>query len=120
MGKAEKIRLFGIDCPEKDQAFGKTAKRFTSGMVFKKDVEVEAIGKDRYGRTIGIVKVDGAILNEELIRAGMAWVYPRYCKKPVCQEWKKLQEEARKKELGLWKDPEPIPPWKWRRQKRKR
>ena len=89
-------------------------------MVFVKVVEVEAIRKDRYGRTIGIVTVDGAGLNEELVRAGMAWMYPRYCKRAICQEWKRLQKGARKERLGLWQDPEPSAPWKWGWQRRGR
>lgn len=119
-GKSEKIRLYGIDCPEKAQAFGKRAKKFTSKMVFGKTVEVESIAKDRNKRTIGIVTIDGTTLNEALIKAGYAWVYNRYCKKPICRKWNKLHKEAQKNRLGLWQDPEPMAPWKWRRQKREK
>ena len=77
-GKGEKIRLYGIDCPEKRQAFGKRAKQFTSGMVFGKNVEVRPVTIDRYGRTIAWVYVNGTCLNEELLKAGFAWHYKRY------------------------------------------
>ncbi len=71
--KQVKIHLYGIDCPEKSQAFGKKAKQFTSGMVFGKIVEVDPVTVDRYGRTIALVyDTDGKSLNEELIRAGLA------------------------------------------------
>jgi endonuclease YncB( thermonuclease family) len=74
-GKAEKIRLYGIDCPEKGQAFGKRAKQFTSKMVFGKVVEARPITTDRYGRTIAWIYCDGACLNEELLKVGLAWHY---------------------------------------------
>jgi endonuclease YncB( thermonuclease family) len=62
----QKIRLYGIDCPEKRQPFGKRAKQFTSDMVFGKTVEVNRIDTDRYGRTVAFVAVDERLLNEEL------------------------------------------------------
>jgi endonuclease YncB( thermonuclease family) len=74
-GKAEKIRLYGIDCPEKRQAFGKRAKQFTSKMVFGRIVEARPVTTDRYGRTIAWIYVDGECLNEELLKAGLAWLY---------------------------------------------
>lgn len=78
-GRGEKIRLYGVDCPEKNQNFGMKAKQFTSGMVFGKMVDVEPVVTDRYGRTVGLVKIDGKYLSEEIIKAGLGWVYTRYC-----------------------------------------
>ncbi len=118
-GRGEKIRLYGVDCPEKAQDFGQRAKQFTSGMVFGKVVEVEPVVKDRYGRTVGIVKLDGKCLNEALIRSGHAWLYKRYCKKPFCSQWLKLEGAARANKIGLWSHPNPIPPWDFRRPRRK-
>ncbi len=78
-GQSERIRLNGIDCPEKGQAFGKKAKQFTSEMVFEKDVMVQSYRLDRYGRTIAdIVLTDGTNLNRELVKAGLAWRYVKY------------------------------------------
>lgn len=74
-GNAEKIRLYGIDCPEKKQAYGKKAKQFTPEMVFKQTVDIKPVATDRYGRTIGLVYINVQCFNEELIRAGFAWVY---------------------------------------------
>jgi micrococcal nuclease len=106
-------------CPEKKQAFGTRAKQFTSDLVFGKVVDVEPIEIDRYGRAVGIVKLeDGQIVNEEIVRAGFAWVYDRYCKKPLCLEWKRIEGEARASQVGLWKDKNPLPPWEWRTQQR--
>src|SRR2546428_6183225 len=70
-GRAEKIRLNGIDCPEKGQAFGHRAKQFTSRLAFGKEVSVQVKGKDRYGRTIGdVILPDGRNLNREIVKAG--------------------------------------------------
>ena len=114
-GKAEKIRLYGIDCPEKNQPFGKKAKWFASDLVFKKIVEVKALNKDRYGRTIAWVYVNGTCLNEELLKAGLAWHYKRYSKE---KNLSLLEERARVMKIGLWSDPHSIPPWEWRRLKK--
>ena len=112
-----KVRLYGIDCPEKAQAFGTRAKQFTSDMCFGKVVDVETVDTDRYGKTVGIVKLeDGQIVNEQIVRAGFAWLYHTYCKKPVCLEWKRIEDEARSEKRGLWMDREPVALWEWRRE----
>jgi len=110
-----KIRLYGIDCPEKAQDFGQKAKQFTSDMVFGKVVDVEAIDIDRYGRTVGMVSINGQSLNEELVRAGYAWVYNQYCKKPFCAQWDLLQKQAQANKKGLWSHPNPVAPRDFRR-----
>ncbi len=115
----QKIRLYGIDCPEKRQPFGKKAKQFTSELVFGKVVEVEPVTTDRYGRTVAFVQVENILVNEELIKEGLGWVYVRYCKLPLCVEWQRLQLAARNQKRGLWGDSHHIPPWEYRSQKRK-
>ena len=111
----QKIRLYGIDCPEKRQPFGKKAKQFTSQLVFGKVVEVESVAIDRYGRTVAFVQVENVLVNEELIKQGLAWVYRRYCKLPVCNgRWGRLQLEARLGKRGLWGDSNHVPPWDFR------
>jgi endonuclease YncB( thermonuclease family) len=115
----QKIRLYGIDCPEKRQPFGKKAKQFTSQLVFGKVVEVEPVTMDRYGRIVAFVRVENLTVNEELIKEGLGWVYVRYCKLPLCAEWQGLQLAAQNQRRGLWRDSNHIPPWEYRRQKRK-
>jgi micrococcal nuclease len=111
-GRAEKIRLNGIDCPEKRQAFGQRAKQFTSKLAFGKDVTVKSFGHDKYGRTIGdVILPDGRILNQELIKAGLAWWYEKYSKDMVLRD---QEVKARTAKLGLWVYPDPVPPWEWR------
>ena len=117
-GIAEKIRLYGIDCPEKKQDFGERAKQFTSDKVFSKIVEVDPVVKDRYGRTVGIVyRNDRQSLNEELVIYGFAWVYLQYCDRSQCSEWTKQEKEARAKKAGLWAMNSPVSPWDFRRNK---
>ncbi len=114
-GKGERIRLDGIVCPEKRQAFGRRAKQFTSSLVIAKTVTVQAVDRDRYGRTVGVVLLpDGRSLNHELVRAGFAWMYRRYSND---QSLSDLEEEARVARRGLWADHNPIPPWEWRKTK---
>lgn len=110
-----KIRLYGIDTPEKGQAFGNKAKKFTASLVAGKIVEIESITKDRYGRTVAIIQVSGKNVNEEIVRSGYAWVYRKYCKKSFCKDWYKLESEARIERRGIWTDKNAIPPWEWRR-----
>jgi micrococcal nuclease len=114
-----RIRFYGIDCPEGGQAFSKKAKQFTSDKVFGKVVEVEPVDVDRYGRTVALVAVFRRLVNEELVNAGFAWVYTRYCDRPICERWKVLEQEAREANRGLWADPNPIPPWEFRKKERK-
>ena len=73
-----KIRLFGIDCPEGSQAFGKKAKQFTADTVFRKHAEIKPVDRDHYGRTVARVFVNGQNLCEELVGAGLAWHYKKY------------------------------------------
>jgi len=118
-GRGEKIRLYGIDCPEKKQDFGQRAKEFASQNVFGKVVEVETVDTDRYGRTVGLVYLDNKYsLNEALIASGYAWVYKRYCVRSACKEWLEIELEARKMKRGLWSIPNPTPPWEFRHNKK--
>ena len=110
-----KIRLAGIDTPEKKQPFGNKAKQALSNLAFQKQALVEIAAKDRYGRTIGVVFVDGLNVNAELVKQGMAWVYRKYTDD---ERLYVLESEAKQAKRGLWLDKNPIPPWEWRRGKR--
>jgi len=113
-----KIRLNGIDCPESRQPWGRKAKRFTADLVGMKTVQVQPIDKDRYGRLVAVVSLPetGQVLGLELVRAGLAWWYRRYA--PKDQDLREAEERAKAARKGLWADPNPIPPWEWRRGKR--
>ncbi len=111
-GRAVKIRLYGIDCPEKHQAYGRQAHRFTSDLAFGREVEVHPVDLDRYGRLIAWVYVGPRCLNEELLRAGYAWHFKRYSRDRRLAE---LESNARAARAGLWGDPAPVPPWEFRK-----
>jgi len=115
-GRGERVRLHGIDCPEKRQAFGQLAKRFTSTLVYGKDVTVTVYGHDKRGRTIGeVTLLHGSVLNHELVKAGLAWWFRLYA--PVDPVLEELEKEAREAKRGLWADPHPVPPWEWRQRR---
>ena len=111
-----RIRLAGVDTPEKRQAFGQKAKQFTLGLVAGKEVEIRPKTIDRYGRTVGKIIVNGESLNKALVAAGLAWWYRKYS--PGEKELGRLEAEARDARRGLWADPKPQAPWDWRRAQR--
>ena len=111
-----KVRVANIDCPERKQPFSKRAKQFTSEAVFGKKVELEYLKKDRYGRFIcNVFYNDSLNLSQELLKIGLAWHYVKYSKDESLQV---LENEAKENEVGLWQDPNSIPPWEWRSKKR--
>lgn len=113
-----KIRLGGIDAPEKKQAFGNVSKKSLSDLVFNKQVEVEWHKEDRYGRKVGKVLVNDEDINLEQIKRGLAWFYKKY-KGELAQEdrigYVQAQQDAEANRLGLWIDDHPIPPWDFRK-----
>ena len=113
-GRAEKVRLSGIDCPEKGQAYDKRAKQAASALVFGKEVTLQTHGKDNYGRTLGdVFLLDGTNVNHELVKQGWCWWYRKYAPGDMVLEG--LETEAREAKRGLWAGPQPVPPWEWRK-----
>ncbi len=110
-----KIRLNCIDAPEKRMPYGKKSKYHLSDLIFGKEVTVITHGRGHYGRIIGTIILNGRDINLEQVKAGMAWVYRKYCHAPKYYEAEKY---AREHKLGLWQDPNPIPPWEWRHHKK--
>ncbi len=127
-----KIRLAGIDAPEKAQAFGNAAKLRMSDLVFGKEVRVDDRKLDKHGRTIGRVWVTSTECQVSdcpktldagmaLLTTGLAWHYKKYEKEQPEEErgqYSFAESEAHAKRAGLWSDPEPVPPWEWRKAKR--
>ena len=122
-----KIRLTGIDAPEKKQPFGTASTKHLASMVAGKQVFVESRKQDRYGRDLGKVWVQPADCptcgktldaNYAQVLAGMAWWYRYYAKEQPMEDqgrYESAEEEAKARKLGLWADKDPIPPWDWRR-----
>jgi endonuclease YncB( thermonuclease family) len=109
-----KIRLAGIDCPERAQPWGRNATEALKAVLTGEPVTVEVIDVDRYGRTVGRVFIKGMNTNRHLVESGNCWVYPKYAKD---KELFTLQDEAKAAKRGLWRLPENerIPPWEWRK-----
>ncbi len=108
-----KVRLAEIDAPELGQAFGARSRQALAAMCAGKDAQVIDRGKDRYERTIGRVICAGVDANAEQVRRGWAWVFIRYA--PKNSPLYSVEAEARAEKRGLWADPEPVPPWEWRK-----
>jgi endonuclease YncB( thermonuclease family) len=107
------VRLSEIDAPERKQAFGTVSRTFLSNLIFGKEVKLEKLGKDRYGRTLGFIYLrNGTNVNVEMVKNGMAWQYEKYSKSVVL---KKAQASAKSMKAGLWRDPYPVAPWEFRR-----
>jgi len=121
--KQWKVRLLGIDAPEKKMPFGQRSKQHLADLVFKKLVTVEYFKRDRYGRTIGKILVEGVDANLAQIRAGMAWHYKQYQRDQSFEDrqlYSEAEDSARSSRRGLWVDATPTPPWDWRKQQRTR
>ena len=112
-----KIRLHGIDAPEKKQAFGNASRKFLSGLVANREVRVTCSKRDRYGRIVGIVFLDGRDVNLEMLKAGLAWHYKKYDSTPA---YAQAEAEARAAKRGLWQDKSPIEPESFRKAKREK
>lgn len=110
--RSVRIRLHGIDCPEKAQRFGQAAKRFTARFALGKVATVEVVTIGKYGRTVAQIFVGGRSLNEALVKAGLAWWYRRYARRAKLLAL--LEAQARKAKRGLWADPRPVAPWTYR------
>ena len=114
MRDGTKVRLHGIDSPERDQPYGKQATRnlnkLIGGKVFVVDKDT-----DRYGRLVGVMHTpEGVNVNLEIVCNGSAWWYSRYARNNRAMA--SCQDEAKEAGLGLWADDDPMPPWEWRRQ----
>lgn len=113
-----KIRLVGIDAPEKKQAYGTKARDHLAAHVFRQAVEVDIRKKDQYGRSLGVVYLGDNDINQLMIRDGYAWFYKHYAKEQPKEEalrYADSEREARTQGKGLWADPHPVPPWEFRK-----
>ncbi len=107
-----RVRLAQIDAPERSQAYGARARQALSAMAFRRVVTVADAGVDGYGRTLGTVIVAGANVNAAMVDQGMAWAYRRYL---ADRSLIQLEAQARTARRGLWRDPAPLAPWRFRR-----
>jgi endonuclease YncB( thermonuclease family) len=110
-----KVRLYGIDAPELRQLHGKGSRARLNDLAMGREVIIQAMDIDRYGRTVALVWAKGGrLVNMAMVEAGWAWVYPQYCKdKTVCPALAARQGEAEAARRGLWGG-KARPPWEWR------
>ena len=124
-----KVRLAGIDAPERNQPFGQKSRQHLADLVFGKEVRVSVVDKDRYGRIVGIVYVPKPIPNGEIIidvdlaqiESGHAWAYRDYLKglpAGKAGRYVAAEKDAKEKRHGLWTDKNPEPPWNYRKEQR--
>jgi endonuclease YncB( thermonuclease family) len=107
-----RIRLYGIDAPEKKQDFGQKAKQYLSSRLFRKAVVIRYKEIDRYGRIVGKVYLDNEEINVDMLKNGYAWHYKNY---DNSEEYSQAEINARKKGIGLWSLKNPVPPWNFRK-----
>ena len=115
--KQNKVRLNGIDAPEKKQAFGAKGKARLGELVAGKDVVVEWKEKDKYGGIVGQVYQGSLDVNLQMVKEGLAWHYKKYSK---ATDLGKAEAEAKAGKKGLWADPNPVPPWEFRKTEKKK
>ncbi len=115
-----KVRLAGIDAPEKAQPFGQASKISLSDQIFGREVAVTWDKRDRYGRIIGKISVDHRDVCLEQVRRGMAWHYKQYARDQSPDDrgaYAEAEVAARAARAGLWQDVSPVAPWEWRHKK---
>jgi len=118
--KQHKVRLAGIDAPEKHQPFGDRARQYLSSLAFKKQATLDCYKTDRYKRQVCRVWVDGKDIALAQVQAGLAWHYKRYEKEQTPSEraaYVQAETDAHSSRIGLWQSERPVPPWEFRRQK---
>jgi endonuclease YncB( thermonuclease family) len=117
LNQQHKVRLNGIDAPEKAQPFGNVSKQNLSRLAFNRVVVADCPKVDRYGRQVCLVRVDGIDVGLAQIEAGLAWWYRKYAREQSVQDratYAEVERKAREEKRGLWQDREPVSPWKWR------
>lgn len=107
-----RVRLAQIDAPERRQAYGARSRQTLSALAFRRVVTVADTGVDGYGRQLGTVFVGGQNINAAMVDRGMAWAYRQYL---TDRSLIRLEQQARVARRGLWRDPAPVAPWRFRR-----
>ncbi|MCX8000200.1 MAG: thermonuclease family protein [Leptospiraceae bacterium] len=111
------VRLKGIDAPELTQPYGRESKTNLEKLILGKTVIIHISDLDRYGRIVGYVFFNGKNINLEQVKSGYAWAYIEYLERPYISEFYEAEKNARDKKIGIWKNPNPIPPWEYRKRR---
>lgn len=116
-GKRREIRLFGIDAPEGRQAGGRNAQHALHALIHRRWIQFKVVDTDTYDRWVVSATIDGVSINQLQVQTGNAWWYRRYA--PRHSTLRNAEKYAREQRLGLWKDSNPLPPWRWRKLNKK-
>lgn len=117
-GKQTRVRMFGIDAPERGMDYFKVAKEYLGELCMNQVIRIEMMNTDRYGRTVAKSFLpDGRELGAEMIKAGMAWHFKRYSDDELLAQ---LEIKARENRIGLWQVKNPTPPWNYRKRKKEK
>lgn len=115
-----KVRLYGIDAPETTkpdspgQPFGEVARRTLMYKIMGRQVSAEVMDVDQYHRTVAVIRYGGRDINRQMVAEGMAWAYRQYLQGPYASEYVGVEEIARVRHKGLWRDANPLAPWEFR------
>jgi micrococcal nuclease len=112
-----RIRLAGIDAPERKQPFGQKSKQYLAAQIAGQEVSVDWHKLDRYHRIVGKIIHDGKDVDLAMVRAGLAWWYRHYAHEQSPADrllYEDAENKAKAEGQGLWQDPDPMPPWQWR------
>ena len=110
-----RIRLYGIDAPEKGQDFANKSRQFLNDLCYGKIIKVDKKDVDQYNRILGIIYIGDLNINQEMIRNGLAWYYNHYVKDSTLEA---LEQNARRQKLNIWSMKNPIPPYEYRKKQR--
>lgn len=114
-GERVKVRLYGIDAPERGQDYGTKSRQYLNDLCYKKTVEVKVIDTDQYGRTLGVVYADGLNVNETMVREGLAWYYRHFADDARLDS---LEQAAKAQKLNIWSMKNPVSPYEFRKKQK--
>jgi endonuclease YncB( thermonuclease family) len=112
----ERVRLHGIDAPERDQPYGPAAGRELARLIEGREVRAEIVERDNYGRLVARIWIDDLDINLAMVEGGHAWWYEYYAQDR--RDLELAEDTARRAQRGLWAQRNPVPPWEWRRNQR--
>ena len=115
LNQQHRIRLHGIDCPERKQDYYQVAKDFIGQLCFQKEVNVEILKYDHYKRAIGKVYIDSLEINLALLKSGLAWHFLQFDKST---EYAAAEAEAKLYKRNIWSLKNTIAPWEFRKYQR--
>ncbi|MGA2223409.1 MAG: thermonuclease family protein [Syntrophobacteraceae bacterium] len=118
--QTDRVKLYGIESPRKGQPYWQQSQVLASHLALQKIVEVTPLYVGSDGLENALVRIEGVkdYLNLQIITYGLAWVKPKECSAHICAEWRAMESLAQSKAIGLWIDPNPIPPWQWEKEQR--